>query len=397
MNQSNFFKPADRIAHSKPYFFASLGKKISQLKAEGMDIIRIDMGSPDLPPPQSIIDHLCKVAMDKKAHGYSPYGGPLNLKLAGAEYYQKRFNVTLDPEKETIVLIGSKEGLFNMTQIIVNPGDIVLVPDPGYPVYTDSTLIAGGQIYSMPLIKENGFLPDFDRIPENIAKKARLMWLNFPNNPTGAVATLEFFQKAVDFARKNEIIIAHDNPYVDICFGDYIAPSIMQVEGAKELAVEFTSLSKTYNMAGWRVGLAVGPAEIIRYLNMYKSQLDSSQFIPILESAVFALTGDQSWLKTRNEIYQKRRDIVVEGLRKVGFQVDSPPAAIYVWAKLPEKYSDSIQFCEQLLQATGVSCTPGVVYGEYGHGYIRVSLGTDTDRMHEAIHRIVNWMSTKGN
>ncbi len=392
MDKSSFFVPADRISDFKPYFFASLAKKLNHLQHEGVDVIRIDMGSPDLKPPDFIIERLCKQAYQPQVHGYSANGGTANIRQAIATYYQNRFNINLDLNSEAIALIGSKEGLFNLSQIMINPGDLVLVPDPGYPVYSAGTLIAGGDIYKMPLKAENNFLPDFSQIPDEISRRARLMWLNYPNNPTGAVAPLEFFKSAVDFARKNEIIIAHDAPYVDICFNNYQAPSILQVPGSRDIAVEFNSLSKTYNMAGWRVGMAVGNAEIIRYLSIFKSQIDSSHFIPILDAAALALTADQSWLAERNKIYETRRDIVIEGLRKVGFQVETPPAAIYVWAKLPQGVNDSMTFCDQMLENVGVSTTPGLVYGEFGEGYIRVSLGTATERISEAMERIVKWM-----
>ncbi|OJX41509.1 MAG: LL-diaminopimelate aminotransferase [Chloroflexi bacterium 44-23] len=393
MNTYNFFIPANRISNFKPYFFASLAKKFNRLQAEGMDIIRIDMGSPDLPPPDFIIEQLCQQAHLPNVHGYSANGGTPVIRQAIASYYKKRFDINLDPGNEVLALIGSKEGLFNLSQIILNPGDLVLISDPGYPVYSASTLIAGGEIYKMPLTYENNFLPDFSQIPAETARQAKLMWLNYPNNPTGAVASLEFFKSAVDFAREYEIIIAHDAPYVDICFNNYVAPSILQVPGARELTVEFNSLSKTYNMAGWRVGMAVGNAEIIKYLSTYKSQVDSSHFIPILDAAATALTSDQSWLADRNKIYETRRDIVIEGLRRVGFSVETPPAAIYVWAKLPQGINDSMTFCDQLLENTGVSTTPGLVYGEFGEGYIRISLGTATDRISEAMDRIVKWMN----
>lgn len=391
MEKSNFIKPANRIANIQPYFFASLDRKLNILRAEGVDIIRIDMGSPDLAPEKFIIDSLCESAYLPKSHAYTSNGGTPAFRRAIAQYYQTRFSIDLDPEKETIALIGSKEGLFDLSQVIINPGDLAIIPDPGYPVYSGSTQIAGGKIFPMPLKSENNYLPDFDMIPPVIANEAKIMWLNYPNNPTGAVASLEFFQRAVDFGRKHHIIIAHDAPYVDICFNDYRAPSILEVAGAKDIAVEFNSLSKSYNMAGWRLGLAAGNPEIIRYLATYKSQVDSSLFLPVLTAGITALTGDQTWLKDRNQIYLERRDIVVAGLLSAGFIVEPPPAAIYVWAKLPDGKNDSMTFCAKLLAETGVSTTPGIVYGEYGEGYLRISLGTDTKRIAEAMNRIVSW------
>ncbi len=386
-------RPSDRIASFKPYFFASLNQKIAELKAAGVDVIRIDMGSPDLPPADFIIDNLTAAARRPDAHGYTPNGGTLAFRRAISDYYAIRFQVELDPQKETVTLLGSKEGLFNLSQVCVNPGDIVLVPNPGYPVYQASGIIAGAEIYPLPLLSENNFLPDLDSIPEWILERARLLWLNYPNNPTGAIAPYSFFEKVVAFAHRHQILVAHDAPYADVCFDGYKAPSILQVPGAKDVAIEFNSLSKTYNMAGWRLGMAVGNAEVIRYLHTYKSQMDSSHFEAVLQAGIAALTGDQSWIEERNHIYQHRRDIALRGLREAGFNAETPPAAIYIWAHLPQGYTDSTAFCNQLLEETGVSITPGVVYGKFGEGYVRVSLGAATNRLQEAIQRILKWIN----
>jgi len=386
------FPPADRIAAFKPYFFAALGKKINALKSKGMDIIRIDMGSPDLPPADFIIESLVTSARRADTHAYTPNGGTPAFKQAVADYYLNRFEVTLDPQNEVIGLIGSKEGLFNLSQVLLNPGDVSLVPDPGYPVYSASGLIAGGEIFYVPLTSERGFLPDFSSIPESVLNRAKILWLNYPNNPTGAVATLDFFEEAVTFARRHHLLIAHDAPYTEICFDGYTAPSILQVPGAREVAVEFNSLSKTYNMAGWRLGMAVGNAEVIQYLFTYKSQMDTSTFAPIFAAGVTALSGDQTWLAERNNIYKARRDLVVRGLRESGFTLETPKAAIYVWAHLPDGMADSTDFCGRLLEETGVSMTPGIVYGQHGEGFVRISLGTETSRIDEAMQRLVKWI-----
>jgi len=389
---STLFPPADRIASFKPYFFAALGKKIVDLKAKGLDVIRIDMGSPDLPPADFIIDTLVNSARRADMHAYTPNGGTPAFKKAVAEYYENRFEVSLDPQSEVIGLIGSKEGLFNLSQVLLNPGDVSLVPDPGYPVYSASGLIAGGEIHYFPLVAENGFLPDLNAIPEDVLSRAKILWLNYPNNPTGAVASMSFFEQAVNFAKKHKILIAHDAPYTEICFDGYVAPSMLQVPGAKDVVVEFNSLSKTYNMAGWRLGMAVGNPDVIRYLFTYKSQMDTSTFAPIFAAGVTALTGDQTWLAERNEVYKTRRDIVVKGLRESGFSLENPKAAIYVWAHLPEGFTDSSEFCAKLLEETGVSMTPGIVYGQHGEGFVRISLGTETSRIDEAIQRLVEWI-----
>jgi len=393
---SSFIRPADRIASFKSYFFADLNKVIAGLKAKGMNIIRLDIGSPDLAPPEFIREHMIERARRTDTHGYTAYGGTPQYHEAVAEYYGKRFGVELTPGKETLALLGSKEGLFELSLCLLNPGDISLIPDPGYPTYSAGAFVAGAETYTMPLLRENNFLPDFKTIPAEVARRAKILWLNYPNNPTGAVAPLSFFEEAVEFATKNQIVIAHDAPYVDICFDGYKAPSLLQIPGAKDVSVEFNSLSKTYSMAGWRLGMAVGNEKIISYLHTYKSQADTSHFGPILDAGVLAMTGDQSWIDERNLIYKQRRDYVVAGLRQAGFAVEEPPAAIYVWARLPESVqSSSAEFCSQLLHDTGVSITPGTVYGSHGEGYIRVSLCTPADLTDQAMRRLVEWMSKK--
>lgn len=396
MKTMTTYQLADRVASLKPYFFASLSKKIEELRKNNVDVIRIDIGSPDLPPADFIIDALADAARRPDTHRYTPYGGTPAFRKAVAEYYQKRFSVTLDPSAEIVGLIGSKEGLFNLSQIFLNPGDLVLVPDPGYPVYKSSAAIAGAEVFSMPLLAENDFLPNLSAIPLDIAEKAKLIWLNYPNNPTGAVAPLSFFEKAVAFAKQHHILIAHDAPYADICFNGYIAPSILQIAGAKDVAVEFNSLSKAYNMAGWRLGMAVGNPQIVQMLHTYKSQLDTSHFAPILTAGIAALTGDQTWLLERNNIYQERRDLVVNTLHNLGFILTPPPAAIYIWAHLPRDFSDEFEFCSTVLEETGVSITPGGVYGKYGSGYIRISLGCTLQEIEEAMHRLTEWFKVKG-
>lgn len=390
-----FIPPSHRISSFEPYFFASLGKKIASLKSAGMDVIRLDMGSPDLPPEDFIVDALVKNARKPDTHGYAPTGGSVEFKQAVADYYMDRFEVSLDPKTEIIGLIGSKEGVFNLSQVILNPGDVALVPDPGYPVYSASGIIAGAEIVNIPLLRENGFLPDLNSIPDDILDRAKILWLNYPNNPTGAVASMAFFEHVVLFAKKYNILIAHDAPYTDVCFDGYNAPSIMQIPCARDVAVEFNSLSKTYNMAGWRLGMAVGNADVIDYLFNYKSQVDSSTFAPIYSAGVAALSGDQTWLENRNLVYKKRRDLVVQGLLKAGFTLEPPKAAIYVWAALPHGQKDSVAYCARMLEETGVSTTPGVVYGPHGEGYLRISLGTATDRVEQAMLRIVDWTNGK--
>jgi LL-diaminopimelate aminotransferase len=304
---TSFFPPSERIASFKPYFFASLSQRIAVLRNKGMDIIRLDMGSPDLPPADFITDVLVEPRANRIRTATSQMGGTPEFRKACA-------NITIGAlawswtRQRGAGLIGSKEGLFNLSQVLLNPGDVSIVPDPGYPVYSAGTIIAGAEIYSMPLLEENHYLPRLDQIPAEIARRAKSLWLNYPNNPTGAVAPLSFLAEAVDFARRNQILVAHDAPYVDVCFDGYTAPSIMQVPGAADVAVEFNSLSKTYNMAGWRLGMVVGNPQVLGYLHTYKTQMDSAHAEPVFKAAVAALTGDQGWLQDRNLIYQQRRD-----------------------------------------------------------------------------------------
>jgi LL-diaminopimelate aminotransferase len=378
-------QPANRIADFKPYFFAQLNNRLIELRNQGVDIIRLDMGSPDLPPESFIIDRLVESACRKDSHGYTQMGGTPGFLEAVSDYYRRRFKVELDPRSQVLALIGSKEGLFNLSQVLLNPGDTVLVPDPGYPVYRSSGLIAGAEIHEVPLLSENNFLPKFDNIPSQTAKKAKILWLNYPNNPTGASATLDFFREAVEFAREFEILIAHDAPYVEIGFDGIQPPSILQIPGAEDVCVEFNSLSKTYNMAGWRVGIAVGNPHVLRLLHTYKSQIDSSQFLPILEAGI-------TWLVGRNNVYRERRDLVHNALRQINIKSALPTAGLYVWFAIPEKWEKSVEFCSSLLDATGVSITPGSVYGKYGEGFGRISLVTDTSRMGEAMQRMTAWV-----
>jgi LL-diaminopimelate aminotransferase len=302
-------------------------------------------------------------------------------------YYQRRFGVTLDPDREVSPLIGSKEGIANVALAFVDPGDRVIVPDPGYPTYSMGSLLAGGTPFRIPLLARNGFIPDLESIPQDVARSSRILWLNYPNNPTSATATLEFFQHAVDFARRYSLLICHDNPYCDVTFDGYVAPSILQVSGATDVALEFNSLSKTYNMAGWRVGMAVGNAVAVEALARTKTNIDSGIFRPIQDAAVHALTGDQSWLKERNDIYRERRDLILQTLEEVGIRAEKPKASMYLWPEAPAGYS-SERFATHLLEEAGVSLTPGIAFGPHGEGYLRISLGMGTERIREAMERL---------
>ncbi len=384
-------RQANRIANLPSYFFAQLGKQIAELKKEGMDVIRIDIGSPDLPSPDFILQELYRSAADPTHHSYAGYYGIPALRQAMADYYQNRFGVKLDPDTQVVPLIGSKEGIAHVPTAFVNAGDVVLVPDPGYPTYRMSVRLVEGETHPLPLLARNDYLPDLEAIPPKVLQRSAVLWLNYPNNPTGAVAPLDFFERAVDFAHRHDLLICHDAPYADITYDGYIAPSMLQVDGANDVVLEFNSLSKSHNMAGWRVGMAVGNAQAVNALALVKTNLDSGIFRPIQDAAIVALTGDQSWLTERNAIYQKRRDIVLDALRQAGLQVRKPKASLYLWPQVPAGIT-SADFAHRLLKETGVSVTPGTVFGQHGEGHVRISLGQATDRIHKAMERLVDFM-----
>ena len=388
------FQPAARLATLPPSFFYGLNRAIARLKSAGVDVIRMDMGSPDLPPAPHILARLGQAAADPNAHGYQPFAGPPSYRGAWAEFYGRRFGVELDPATEIMGLLGSKGGVFNLPVAMVNPGDVVLIPDPGYNTYTAGATFAGGECVYMPLTHANMFLPDFKAIPEATLRRAKLMWLNYPNNPTGAVAPLALFAEAVALARQYGFLLAHDAPYTEITFDGYQAPSVMQIPGAKDVAVEFHSLSKTANMAGWRAGVLVGNPSVLKIMQTLQSNAEGGHFLPILAAAEAALTGDQAWLAERNEVYRERRDLVVSAVRAAGLYTETPQAAIYVWVHLPAGVDDK-SYAEELLEATGVSVTPGWIFGEAGRGFVRLSLGTPTPRVREAMARWQAWAQKK--
>ncbi len=378
---------ADRIANLPPYIFAEVEKSLSTLKAQGVDVINLGIGSPDLAPPDWVINSLHRSALDPKKHGYAGYYGLPVLRQAVAGYYQRRFGVELDPAREIVILIGSKEGIFNVALAFIDPGDVALVPDPGYPTYSLGVIMAGGQPVPVPLRPERGFLPDLAAIPRDVLRRARLLWLNYPNNPTAATADLDFLSEAVSFAREHELLLCYDNPYCDVLFDGYIAPSILQVPGAKEVALEFNSLSKTYNMAGWRVGMAVGSAQAVEALGRVKTNIDSGVFAPIQEASAEVLNADQSWLAERNLIYQRRRDVVLDFLPAIGMRARKPFSTLYVWAEVPAGET-SAGFCKRVLDASGVWLTPGTAFGAHGEGFVRIALTWPEARLIEAGERL---------
>ena len=378
---------ARRIAQLPPYLFAEIDKKKTEMRKRGMDLIDLGIGDPDLPTPPPIIERLKKASEDSRNHRYPSYEGMLEFRTAVAEWYQRRFGVNLDPATEVLSLIGSKEGIAHIPLAFVDPGDVVLVPSPGYPVFSVATLFAGGIPHVLPLRKENGFLPNLAEIPKSLAKKAKLLFINYPNNPTAAVAERPFYEAVIAFAQRYQIIVCHDAAYSEIAFEGYQPLSFLEIEGAKEVGIEFHSLSKTFNMTGWRIGFAVGHAEIISALGKVKTNIDSGVFQAIQEAGIEALRHFDTPVPEAIQVYQKRRDVMVKGLREIGLEVDLPKATFYLWIQVPAKYS-SAQFATLLLEQAGIVATPGNGFGEEGEGYVRMALTVDEPRLREAIERL---------
>jgi LL-diaminopimelate aminotransferase len=383
-------KLAKRVESLPPYLFAEISKKIAAKRAAGVDVVTFAIGDPDIPTPRHIIESLHRAADDPANHRYPESEGLPELNQAIADFYQRRFETVLEPMKETLPLIGSKEGIGHVALCFIDPGDIALVPDPGYPVYEIGTMFAGGQSYRLDCTRESGWLPDLDAIPADVADRAKVLWLNYPNNPTGAVASLEFFEQAVAFAKRHDIAILHDNPYCDTAYDGYVPPSIFQVPGAKDVAIEFNSWSKMYNMTGWRIGMAVGNRTMIDALMRVKSNLDSGIPQAIQRMAIDAVYGPQDCIDENNRVYQRRRDRIVEGLRKIGLEVDPPKASLYVWARLPAGVT-SAEFAARLIEDCAVVVTPGRGYGLNGEGYIRLSVTTPDERVEEGMRRLEAW------
>ncbi|SPD73579.1 LL-diaminopimelate aminotransferase [uncultured Desulfobacterium sp.] len=381
------FEKAERLKILPPYLFKEIDRKKAEVKARGVDIIDLGVGDPDIPTPQHIIEAMKKAADNPAHHRYPSYSGMNTFKEAAAQWYEKRFGVTLNPDTEVVSLIGSKEGLAHLPLAFINPGDIALVPTPAYPVYNTSTLFAGGKSYFMPLVSENRFLPDLDAIPADIAKRAKLMFINYPNNPTSAVADKSFFERVVDFAEKNSIIVCHDAAYTEMAFDGYRPQSFLEVDGAMEVGMEFHSLSKTYNMTGWRIGFAVGNSKAIDGLGAIKSNIDSGVFEAVQMAGVAALQGDQSCVKDMIRVYQERRDLMVKGLHDAGLEVETPKATFYLWIKVPKGHT-SARTATRLLEEAGLVVTPGNGFGDPGEGYFRIALTQTKERLKEAIGRL---------
>lgn len=385
--QTRVFKPASRIANLPPYLFAEADRQIREKRAAGFDVVSLGIGDPDLPTPDWILAELKRTADLPENHRYPEYYGLPELRQAIASWYASRFGVKLDADKEIVPLIGSKEGIAHLCWAFIEPGDVALVPDPAYPVYANATLLSGGRPHMMPLLPENDFLPDLDAIPSDVLKKAKLLWINYPNNPTSAVAPEGFFEKVVDFAGRHNLLVCHDNAYSEVTYDGYRPISFLQVPGGKEAGVEFHSLSKSYNMTGWRIGMLVGNASAVAGLGKIKTNVDSGIFQAVQYAGIAALLGDQSWMVERNRIYERRRDLVVATLKGIGIGAPVPKASLYVWAATPGGMK-SFDFSIKVLNEVAVWVTPGVGFGPSGEGFFRVSLTTPEDRLEEAMRRL---------
>lgn len=383
---------ADRLTKLPPYLFVQIRNKIREAKERGVDVISLGVGDPDQPTPSHVVQALQAAAEDAANHQYptDEEKGMLRFRQSVAGWYRERFEVNLDPEREVLALIGSKEGNHHLALALLNPGDVALVPDPAYPVYEAACVIAGAEVVRVPLRALDGFLVDFDAIAADVADRAKLLWISYPNNPTAAVAPVAFFERAVAFARRHRLVVVHDNPYSEITFDGVYAPSILEVDGARDVAIEFTSFSKTYNMAGWRLGAAAGNPAVLSAVMQVKETADTCIFTALQAAAVAAIEGPQDGVARTVAAYQRRRDLVVAGLRTgLGLEVPTPQATFYVWAPAPPGLSGD-EFATRLLDLAGVVVTPGIGYGQQGEHYIRISLALDDDRLAEAIERMAD-------
>lgn len=383
---------AARLSQLPPYPLALLNQRVRELTVQGIDVINMDVGSPDLPPPPNVIEALSASARRANTHGYSGYRGLPAFRLAVAEYYERRFGVTVDPERQVLPAIGSKEGLVNLCLAYLDRGDAAIVPDIGYPSYSMGAYLANGSVNYIPLREETGYLPDYASFDAAALKNAKLLWINYPHNPTGAVATLTHYQQALDFCREHNLLLASDNPYVEITYDGIPAPSVLQTVGGLDQAIEFISFSKTYNMAGWRLGAAVGSAEVIESLLTVKSNVDSGHFIPIYEAGIEALRHvPQSWIDERNAVYDRRRKRLLAALPQAGLDPYPAQGALYIWARVRDPHMTGADYAEAALSAAHVSLAPGIIYGPGGDSYVRLSMCVTDARLDEALQRLQAW------
>jgi LL-diaminopimelate aminotransferase len=379
-----FSKRLDKIP---PYFFKELDRMKQQKIAQGVNVISLGIGDPDLPTAPFIVEAMNKAVEKPEHHRYPPYSGTERFRRSLVNYYKRRFDVNVDQDDETVVLIGSKEGIAHISMAVLDPGDILLVPDPGYPVYSISASFAGAESYKMPLLRENNFLPDYTRIPEDVARRAAMMFVNYPNNPTAAGADLDFYRETIRFAKKHDIIVVSDNAYSEIYYGEDKPPSILAVDGAKDIAVEMYSLSKPYNMTGWRVGACLGNKKIVEVLSTFKSNIDSGTFTAIQEAAAVALDEGDDFVAEMRNVYRRRRDKMISALKTIGVEIEPPSCSFYLWAPTP-KGMNSFDFTKNLLDRAGVLVTPGTGFGENGEGYFRISLTIPDNQIDEAVSRM---------
>jgi len=381
---------AERVKKIPPYLFSTIDELKEKVKKRGNTLIDLGMGNPDLPTPSHIVERLKEAAMDSSTHRYSSARGDEELRKAIADWYERRYGVYLDFQEEVLPLIGSKEGIAVTYLTFINPGDVAIVPTPAYPVHFNGVLLAGGVVHHLPINKENNFLPDLFSVPRKVLKRAKIIFLCYPNNPTAAIVEREFLEEAVSFARRHNLILANDFSYSEITFDGYRPPSLLQVKGSKEIGIEFHSFSKTYNMAGWRIGFVVGNKDLINSIARVKRYIDFGIFAAIQKAATLALKGPQDCVRQIRDTYRRRRDILVEGLRSLGWEVESPKATMYVWAPLPPRYSamSSLEFSKFLLEKTGVVVSPGTGFGKGGEGYVRFALVEGEQRISEAVRRI---------
>jgi LL-diaminopimelate aminotransferase len=383
-------QPSSRLERIPPYLFAELERKIREKKAQGIEVISLGIGDPDRPTPALVVEAMQEAVADPGTHRYPSNRGRQEFREAISDFYERRFDVDdIDPETEVIPAIGAKECIFNLNLAFLDPGDVALAADPGYPVYTGGPLVAGGEPVLMPLVPELGFVPDLDAIDARARERARILYINYPNNPTGAVVPDGFFAQVVEFAREHDILVVHDNAYSEICFDGYRAPSFLETPGAKNVGVEVFSLSKGYNMTGWRCAAIVGHAAAVEAYWRLKSNIDSGNFDAVQLAGVAALSPDgDAEVASMSQLYQRRRDLVVDALRRIGVDVTPPRATIYVWAPIPEGFESSAAYCEHVLEEAEVVVSPGGAYGPNGEGFFRISLTAPDDQLHEAVERL---------
>ena len=378
---------ARRLDAVPPYLFAELERKIAQKRREGVDVISLGIGDPDLPTPQVVVEALAEAARDPRTHRYPTNHGSDELREAGAGFYRERFGVELDPASEIVPALGGKEAVGHIAMALLDPGDICLSPDPGYPPYTSGPLFAGAEVHYLPLWAERGFLPDLDAVPADVLAHANLLFLDYPNNPTGAVVAPGYFERAVELARANDLVVVHDNAYSELCFDGYRAPSFLETPGAKEVGVEIFSLSKGWNMTGWRTGLVAGHPEVVERYRQLKTNLDSGMFEAVQHATAVALTTARDFPREMSAVYERRRDLLAEALSAIGLEVDPPQATPYFWVRVPEGH-DSASFTELVLEQAGVVISPGPSFGPSGEGFVRLSLTVPDSRLDEAARRI---------